>query len=152
MKIFIGSDHAGFALKETLKNTLIEQGYQPEDLGCDSAEAPANYATIAHALCDAMIVYNQDQSDPASGILICGSGIGVSIAANRHAHIRAALCPTPEVATLSRQHNDANVLCLAARSLSTPSAMATVHAFLSTAFEGGRHACRVDAIELTSSN
>ena len=142
MKLYIGSDHAGFEMKEALK-VWLSQNYtsiEVEDKGCDSEES-CDYADYAHA------VANSVNSD-SRGILLCGSANGVSIAANKHAGVRAALCWTEEIATLARQHNDANILSIPARFVTLTEAEAMVKAFLDTPFEGGRHAKRLEKIDL----
>ncbi|MEN3001138.1 MAG: ribose 5-phosphate isomerase B [Armatimonadota bacterium] len=143
MKIFIGSDHAGYALKEALRDYLQQQGYEVEDLGVFSPE-PADYPDIAHQL-TAQVVAQPD----SRGILICGTGIGMCIAANKRRGIRAAHATEPVSAQLARAHNDANVLCLGGRILGIELAKATVDAFLQTPFSGEtRHARRVQKLEL----
>jgi len=134
-KVFIASDHAGFLLKEFLIGELTELGYKLVDLGCNSAEKSVDYPDYAQKL--------GKKITTEFGILICGSGVGVSIAANRFKNLRVALCHNVKVARLSRQHNDANVLCLGARFLKNKSALAIAQAFLASKFEGGRHEVRV---------
>jgi len=138
-KIYIASDHAGFDLKSFLKESLAKN-FEIIDLGCNSAEISVDYPDYAKILCK-KINPNKD-----FGILICGSGIGVSIAANRFKNIRAALCFDEEVAKLSRLHNDANVLCLGARFLNNQQSLKICQAFLKTNFEKGRHQIRLDKI------
>ena len=142
MKLYIGSDHAGFEMKEALKVWLLKNytGIEVEDKGCDSEES-CDYADYAHAVAKSV---NND----SRGILLCGSANGVSIAANKHAGVRAALCWTEEIALLARQHNDANILSIPARFVTLEVAEAMVKAFLDTPFEGGRHARRVEKIDL----
>lgn len=137
-KIFIASDHAGFELKEFLVKELTKLGFLVSDLGCDSAEKSVDYPDYAKKLCQKITAKNN-----LRGILICGSGIGISIAANRFKHIRAALCYSAKAAKLSRAHNDANVLCLGARLTKNSSALSIAKAFLSSKFEGARHERRV---------
>jgi ribose 5-phosphate isomerase B len=137
MNIVIASDHAGFELKETLKQEIKHLGFEVKDLGTNDTQS-VDYPDFANALADWLKTHTGDK-----GVLICGSGIGISIAANRHKHVRAALVTSPEGAALSRQHNDANVLCLGSRLTSMPTAKECVNAFLTTEFEGGRHAGRV---------
>lgn len=139
-KIAIASDHAGTELKKILSQELEKLGQSVVDLGPDNTES-VDYPDYAHKLAAWMKTENESR-----GILICGSGIGMSIAANRHPHIRAALVSTPEQAMLSRQHNNANVLCLGARQINATLAKECVRLFLSTAFEGGRHETRLDKI------
>ena len=137
-KVAIASDHAGVELKEVLKQELSDLGCTVFDLGPNDT-ASVDYPDYATKLTD-WIKNNPD----ASGVLICGSGIGMSIAANRHKHIRAALVCTPEQAALSRQHNNANVLCLGARQIPEKTARECIKTFFTTTFEGGRHAGRVE--------
>jgi RpiB/LacA/LacB family sugar-phosphate isomerase len=137
-KILIASDHAGFELKKFLVTELTKLGFETIDLGCDSAQKSVDYPDYAQKLCKKITTKNQ-----LRGILICGSGIGISIAANRSKHIRAALCSSTTLAKLSRAHNDSNVLCLGARITKNKPALSIVKAFLSTEFEGARHAARV---------
>lgn len=142
--IAIGSDHAGFETKEFIKEYLksVSPGFALMDVGTYSADS-VDYPDFAHQV--ALKVANKEVD---SGILICGSGNGVCITANKHANIRAALCWTAEIATLARQHNDANVLCIPARFVSHETASAMVETFMNTTFEGGRHLKRVEKIEL----
>ena len=140
MKIAIGCDHAGYELKETLKSFLIEKDFDMVDKGTFSTDS-VDYPDYAHAVCKSI-----ELKEASFGILICGSGNGINMAANKHAEIRAALCWTKEVAVLARQHNNANVVSLPARFISGEEAKEIVEAFLSTDFEGGRHANRVNKI------
>lgn len=136
MKYYIASDHAGFGLKEEIKEYLKNFG-EVKDLGCYSTDR-VDYPDYANKLCQ------QLKDEPAAkGVLICGTGIGISMAANRHAHIRAALCHDAFTAEMSRAHNDANVLCMGARVLGIGTAESVVKAFCETSFEGGRHAERI---------
>jgi ribose 5-phosphate isomerase B len=137
-KLVIASDHAGFDFKASLKDSLAGQGYEVVDLGAHSTDS-VDYPDIAAALAGAIRDGTADR-----GILICGTGIGISIAANRHAGIRAALCHDTTGARLSRQHNDANVLVMGARVTGIEVAKDCVATFLATPFEGGRHSRRVD--------
>lgn len=137
-KLVVGSDHAGFELKEHLKKALPELPW--EDLGTFSATTSVDYPDFANEVC-------QRVSDPETiGLLICGSGQGMAIRANRYLNIRAALCWNEEVARLARAHNNANVLCLGARTMDPQVCERTLLTFLDTAFEGGRHANRVDKL------
>jgi ribose 5-phosphate isomerase B len=136
--VAIACDHGGFALKEALKVALA--GVNWLDLGTDSAES-VDYPDFANKLAGAI-----EDGKAARGILICGSGVGISIAANRHAHIRCALVHDVTGARLCRQHNDANVLALGGRMIGEAVAKECVEAFLSTAFEGGRHQKRIDKL------
>lgn len=139
-KIAIGADHAGFELKERLKKELEKKGYVIHDFGTHSAE-PADYADFAHPVSLAV-----EKKEFDLGLLICGSANGVAMTANKHQGIRAAICWTEELASLARQHNHANVLCLPARFISAELAEKILDRFLLASFEGGRHARRVDKI------
>lgn len=139
-KIVMGSDHAGFALKEKIKATLTERGYDILDVGTHSADSCA-YPVIAHALCSEIQNENREL-----GILICGTGVGMSMCANKHKGIRAACTSDTFSARLTRVHNDANVLCFGERVVGYGLAMELVDAFIETEFEGGRHKARVDMI------
>lgn len=141
MKLAIGCDHAGFELKETLKTYLVEKGFELVDKGTYSLDS-VDYPDFAHAVSIAI-----EKGLVGLGILICGSGNGISMAANKHAGIRAALCWKSEIASLARLHNDANILSLPARFISAEEAKEIVDTFLSTDFEGGRHANRVNKIQ-----
>lgn len=136
----IGSDHAGFQLKEELKSYLTSKGYEMKDFGCYSEES-VDYPDFAHPVAS-MVEENKDMK----GILICGSGNGINMAANKHTGIRAALCWKSEIAELARLHNDANIVVLPARFISTEEAFDIVEVFFNTTFEGGRHQNRVDKI------
>ncbi len=138
MKLAIGCDHAGFSLKEFLKSNFNEIDWL--DKGCYSADS-VDYPDFAHAVARSI-----EDKETELGILICGSGNGISIAANKHADIRAAIAWKPELASLARQHNDANILSLPARFISELEAIEIVKAFLEASFEGGRHQARVDKI------
>jgi ribose 5-phosphate isomerase B len=140
-KILIASDHAGFALKEKLERALDAMGYEVEDLGTNSAES-TDYADYAHPLAEQV-----SSGDVRRGVLLCGTGLGMSYAANRHAHVRAAVAWTPEIAKLSREHNDSNVLVLPARFVDEAQGVEILKTWLDTKFEGGRHARRVEKIE-----
>lgn len=140
MKIALGCDHAGFELKEKIKIILSEKGHELEDFGCFSNES-VDYPDFAHAVCNSI-----EQNQNEKGILICGSGNGISIAANKHQGIRAALSWTPEIAELARLHNDANIVSLPARFISEQIAFEIVEVFFKTQFEGGRHQKRVEKI------
>jgi len=140
LPIALGADHAGFDYKEQLKAHLREQHLTPDDKGTHSADS-VDYPDFAHPVA-AMV----ERGEAALGILVCGSGNGVCMTANKHAGIRAALCWNVELAKLARQHNNANVLCIPARFVSYEEAQAMTDAFLNTAFEGGRHERRVEKI------
>ena len=141
MRLAIGSDHAGFDLKETLKDWLSKLGHDVSDLGCFSPER-TDYPLHAHAVARAIASGQADR-----GVLICGSGIGVSIAANRIPGARAALVSEPLSARLCREHNDANIVCMGARLIGRDMAVEILKTFLSTPFEGGRHQQRVELID-----
>lgn len=139
-KISIGADHAGYILKDMIKNHLENAGHTVTDYGTYT-EASVDYPDFAHP------VANDVESGKADfGVLICGSANGISMAANKHAGIRAAICWRPDIAALARQHNNANIISLPARFISDADARACVDVFLNTVFEGGRHANRVDKI------
>ncbi len=140
MQLYIGSDHAGYSMKEQLKVWLEKNDYTFVDKGTFSEES-ADYPDFAHAVASAV----EEHSD-SLGILLCGSANGVCITANKHQGIRAALCWTPEIASLARAHNDANVICIPARFVELGVAEEMLKQFLTTAFEGGRHQRRVDKI------
>lgn len=135
--IALASDHAGVELKAALKAALAERGFEPLDLGTHDA-ASVDYPDMADALAATIA-----EGRAARGVLICGTGIGISIAANRHRHLRAALCHDITTARLAREHNDANVLVLGARTTGIETARDCLAAFLDTKFAGGRHARRV---------
>ncbi len=139
MKLVVASDHAGFALKEQIREFLHEQNYAVKDYGAFSDEA-ANWAMFGARAAAAV------SADPADtvGILVCGSGIGMSIVANKFRHVRAALCRDENDALTARRHNDANVLALGARVTDPTTALRIVEVFLETSFEGGRHQERLD--------
>ena len=139
-KIAIGSDHAGFEYKEALKKWLISNGYDIKDYGTYSAES-TDYPDFAHPVANAVEMGEFDL-----GVLVCGSANGVAITANKHQGIRAAICWNEELASLARQHNDANIVCLPARFVSYDLAEKIVDRFFHTNFEGGRHAKRVSKI------
>jgi ribose 5-phosphate isomerase B len=140
-RIPIASDHAGFEMKEKLKAKLVAMGFDVQDLGTNSA-ASTDYPDYAHPL-----AVEVEKGEVKRGVLLCGTGLGMAYAANRHAHVRAAVAWTPEIAQLARKHNDANVLAVPARFVSESDAEAILDAFLTTPFEGGRHQARVDKIE-----
>ncbi|TAD88843.1 MAG: ribose 5-phosphate isomerase B [Bacteroidetes bacterium] len=140
LKIGIGADHAGFAYKQTIIDALTAQGYTIHDFGAHS-EQSVDYPDYVHPLALAVEAEELD-----FGIVVCGSGNGVAMTANKHQGIRAALCWTTELASLARQHNNANVLAVPARFISIELAQEMVDTFLKTAFEGGRHQNRVGKI------
>lgn len=142
MKIVIGSDHAGFGLKEACKRFLESSGtHQVHDVGVFSRES-SDYPKIAHRVAHAV-----SQGEYPRGVLICGSGLGMSMVANRYRGVRAALCHNIYSAKLSRLHNDANILAMGERVLGEGLALEILDVFLSTEFEGGRHQRRVDQID-----
>ena len=140
--IGLASDHAGFALKQFVKQYLDEKGLSYKDYGTYD-EASCDYPDYAHALAEGI-----ERGDVYPGIAICGSGEGISMTLNKHAMIRAALCWTPEIAHLSRQHNDANVLAMPGRFIDNATARMMMDEFLNTDFEGGRHQRRIDKISI----
>ncbi|MBL8643101.1 MAG: ribose 5-phosphate isomerase B [Rhodospirillaceae bacterium] len=135
--IAIASDHAGFELKESLKAELTALGFKPLDLGTHSAES-VDYPDYGHALAQAIL-----DKKAKAGVAVCGSGIGISIAVNRHAGVRAALVHDENTAKLAREHNDANVMAVGARIVPAPQAKTMLKTFFATEFAGGRHAGRV---------
>ncbi len=137
----IGADHAGFALKERLKQELRKLGYEPLDLGTHSADS-TDYPDFAHPLATQV-----EQGTVGRGVLLCGTGLGMAYAANRHHGVRAAVAWNAEVARLARAHNDANVLVLPARFVTEEDGVAILQTWLTTPFEGGRHERRVRKIE-----
>ena len=140
MKIAIGGDHAGYHYKQQLIKTLTAQGHEVKDYGPNSEDS-VDYPDFAHPLAQGVGSQEQDL-----GILICGSGNGVAITANKHPQVRAALVWNTELAALARQHNNANVLCLPARFISIEQATEAMQTFIDTPFEGGRHQRRVNKI------
>jgi len=138
MKIAIGADHGGFELKEFIREKLEKSGYEVEDFGCHSLDS-VDYPDFAKLVCQSV---KEDQS--ALGILICGTGIGMSLAANRYPEIRGALCHDEYTARLSREHNNANILCLGARVVGAGVAEGIVDTWLASSFSGGRHQSRID--------
>ncbi len=141
LSIAIASDHAGFALKQELIAAVKEWGFAIEDLGCHS-EASVDYPDFAHVLAESIA-----GGKHARGILVCGTGIGMSISANRHRGVRAAVCSDTFSARMTRMHNDANVICVGSRVVGAGLARDIVELFLKTDFEGGRHQKRIDKID-----
>ena len=141
MKIVIASDHAGFELKEQIKRHFSAD-FEFEDLGTHSEES-VDYPDFAHPLAEKVA-----DGTYQYGVLICGTGNGMIMTANKHAGIRAGLCWSPEIAALARQHNNANVLVMPARFIAPETAFAIFHTFFTTDFEGGRHQRRVEKINL----
>lgn len=140
-QIVMGSDHAGYALKHKLMNQLTARGYEVIDKGTFSEER-ADYPDYAHAVASEVAEKN------LTGVVICGSGNGVCMSANKHKGVRCALCWTEEIATLARAHNNANIISIPARFVDEETAVKMVVAFLGTEFEGGRHSDRVNKIEI----
>ncbi len=138
----IGSDHAGFQLKERLVAELRTLGYQPLDLGTNSPES-TDYPDYAHRVASQV-----EQHSANRGVLLCGTGLGMSFAANRHPGVRAAVAWSPEIAQLAREHNDANILILPARFVSEEQGVEILKTWLGAEFVGGRHSRRVERIEL----
>lgn len=140
-KIALAADHAGYEFKDALASYLREKGYDVIDLGTNSPDS-VDYPVYAKKLCSSVL-----SGECEKGILVCGTGIGMSIAANRHKGIRAALCTIPEYARLAREHNNANVLCLGARFVGFDEAVKITDVFLNTEFLGGRHQNRVNQLD-----
>ena len=136
--IAVGADHAGFEYKSAIIELLENKGLQVKDFGTYSTDS-VDYPDFAHPVASAV-----ENGEAGCGILICGSANGVAITANKHQHVRAAITWQTEIARLSRQHNNANIICLPARFVSLPAAEEMVNVFLSAPFEGGRHAKRVE--------
>ena len=139
-KIFISSDHAGYNLKEQIKKKFLKK-YKFDDLGTHSSKVSVNYPDYAHKLCKKVSI-----SSSRLGILVCGSGMGMSMAANRHKKIRAAVCYSVKNSKLSRLHNNANIITLGSRLTNKNTAFKCIDAFINTKFEGGRHKKRVKKI------
>lgn len=138
MKIYIGSDHAGYNLKNFLIQSLSEINMQ--DLGCFS-ETSVDYPDYAH-----LVAKSVSLDDSSFGILICGSGQGVCMTANKYQNVRASICWNSEISKLARQHNNSNIICLPARFISEQESLDIIKSFFNTTFEGGRHQNRVDKI------
>lgn len=137
MNVAVGCDHGGFTLKREIVRYLRGAGHEVNDVGCPSEES-VDYPEFAERVCAAVL-----GGQSARGILICGTGIGMAMAANRHRQIRAALCHEPFSARMSREHNDANVLCLGGRVLGPSLALEIVRVWMETGFAGGRHLRRI---------
>ena len=138
----IASDHAGVEMKNRLMVELKKLGYDPVDLGSDDPKNPDDYPDFGHP-----VAREVSKGEAKRGILLCGSGVGMDIVANKHPGVRAALAWEPEIGALSRRHNDSNVLVLPARFMSDDTAIKTMKEWLDTKFEGGRHERRVNKIE-----
>lgn len=141
-KIAIGSDHAGFELKQELVSYIKNKGIEVSDKGCYSAER-ADYPDFGHAVATSVV-----NGEVEMGVLMCGSGNGINMSANKHKGIRAALCWNSEIASMARKHNDANILVLPARYISKEEAFKCVDVFFSEEFEGGRHQQRIEKIDI----
>ncbi len=141
MKYFIGTDHAGFEVKSFVIEYLEKKGIEVEDLGTYSTES-VDYPDFAHKVAKAVL-----ENEGSKGILICGTGIGMSLAANKHKGIRAALCHDYYTAEMARRHNDANILCFGARVVGKGEIESILEAWLTHEFEGGRHLRRVEKID-----
>ena len=139
-KIFISSDHAGYNLKEQIKKKFFKK-YKLEDLGTNNSKVSVNYPDYAHKLCRKV-----SKSSKNIGILVCGSGMGMSMAANRHKNIRAAVCYSIKNTKLSRLHNNANIITLGSRLTKKNTAFKCIEVFINTKFEGGRHNKRIKKI------
>ena len=138
----IGSDHAGFELKEVIINWLKENNYTPIDKGCFSMES-VDYPDFGHT-----VAKEVESGSSDLGIVICGSGNGINMSVNKHLGIRGALCWESEIAALSRQHNNANIVAIPARFISTAKAIEIISTFIKTDFEGGRHQKRIEKITI----
>ncbi len=145
MNFSLGSDHAGFKYKELIKGHLMALGHNVEDCGPFTEES-VDYADFGHS-----VAKNVENKHSDLGIVVCGSGNGINMTVNKYQGIRGALCWLPELASLARQHNDANVLALPARFIDAETALACVDAFIGAHFEGGRHAVRIQKIPCGSS-
>ena len=140
MKIAIGCDHAGFPYKDSIKEMLLQAGHEVIDMGTDS-DLSVDYPDFVHPVANAI-----EEKSVSFGVLICGSGNGVAMTANKHSGVRAAICWQKDLALLARQHNDANAIAIPARFIALPLARDLVSTFVEAKFEGGRHARRVDKI------
>ncbi len=141
-RVAVGCDHAGFPYKDAIIHYLLKANFLVQDFGTHSTDS-VDYPDFVHPVCEAV-----EQGKADLGILLCGSGNGVAITANKHPGIRAALCWTEEIATLARQHNDANIIALPVRFIQEALAIKMVEIFIQTSFEGGRHARRVEKISI----
>ena len=141
-KIYIGADHAGFALKQKLVDELLRLGYEPVDVGPKSLDPCDDFPDYGRPVAEAV-----STGVVQRGVLTCGTGLGMGYVANRYPHVRAAVVWSPEIAELSRKHNDANVLVLPSRFVSEQEGLDILHTWLDTRFEGGRHQRRVEKID-----
>jgi ribose 5-phosphate isomerase B len=139
-KVAIGCDHAGFPYKDAIKSMLVDRGIEVQDFGTNSLQS-VDYPDFVHP-----VAQRVEKGEVDFGIILCGSGNGANMTANKHQSVRSALCWNLEITELARQHNNANILSLPVRFLSQPQALSYVSAFLSTEFEGGRHQRRIDKI------
>jgi len=139
----VGADHAGYELKAKLIDELKRLGYDPVDVGAPTLDPQDDYPDFARPVAEAV-----SRGEVRRGVLTCGSGLGMSFVANRYPHVRAAVVWSPEVAELSRKHNDANILVLPSRFMSDDESLDTLRRWLDTPFEGGRHERRVEKIDL----
>ncbi|HXJ29161.1 MAG TPA: RpiB/LacA/LacB family sugar-phosphate isomerase [Gemmatimonadales bacterium] len=142
-RVLVGADHAGYELKAKLIDELKRLGYDPVDVGAPSLDPQDDYPDFARPVAEAV-----SRGEVRRGVLTCGSGLGMSFVANRYPHVRAAVVWSPEVAELSRKHNDANILVLPSRFMSDSESLDTLRRWLDTPFEGGRHERRVEKIDL----
>jgi ribose 5-phosphate isomerase B len=142
MKIAAGADHGGFALKQAVVRRLRSLGHEVIDVGTDSEES-VDYPVFGHRVAELVA-----SGEVERGVVVCGTGLGICMSANRHPGVRAAHCLTPHLAEMARRHNDANVLCMGGRLLSEDEAWAITEVWLDTPFDGGRHERRVELIEL----
>ena len=140
--MLVGADHAGFELKAKLIGELKRLGYDPVDVGAESLDPQDDYPDFARPVAEAV-----SRGEVQRGVLTCGSGLGMSFVANRYPHVRAAVVWSPEIAELSRKHNDANILVLPSRFMSDTESLDTLRRWLDTPFEGGRHERRVEKID-----
>ncbi|ADE20033.1 RpiB/LacA/LacB family sugar-phosphate isomerase [Mycoplasma crocodyli] len=141
-KIALASDHAGFELKENIKNYLAKKGYETVDLGPDTDKVSISYASQGNKLADYVV-----DNDVDFGVAVCGTGLGISYALNRHKHIRAARVASVEDAHLAKLHNDANVLCFGGRQIEKEKAFEMIDDYINTKYEGGRHQTRIDELD-----
>jgi len=141
-RVLVGADHAGYELKGKLIDELKRLGYEPVDVGAPTLDPQDDYPDFARPVAEAV-----SRGEVRRGVLTCGSGLGMSFVANRYPHVRAAVVWSPEVAELSRKHNDANILVLPSRFMSDSESLDTLRRWLDTPFEGGRHERRVEKID-----
>jgi len=142
MKIAAGADHGGFALKQAVVRRLRSLGHEVVDVGTDSEEVSVDYPVYGHKVAEMVA-----SGEAERGLLVCGTGLGICMSANRHKGVRAADCFTPYLAEMARRHNDSNVLCMGGRVLSEDEAWAITEVWLDTPFEGGRHERRIAEID-----